>query len=245
MKGGKRRGGEGEGGEFGMTDGGRRRGGGEGEGGMMEGGKRRGRGGEGEEGGDPMMDGGSRRGKGKGDEGILVDGGKRSTRPREPDPSDPNYKIHHARFVLENTIKEFMQDNAMILGGVDFVHLRAGKCTLNGKRINVKMNDAGKLQVGEWQLEDFIKEYGKKKKVEDPTKDNRVVGGAMPGMLSGGSEEAPPEPSVPKAPARLAALPAIATTTGRTSAPASLPPVNLPLARHKLAPLPKINKPAT
>ena len=47
----------------------------------------------------------------------------------------------------------------MIMNDVDFVHLRAGKCTLNGKRINVRMNDVGKLQVGDWQLEDFIKVY--------------------------------------------------------------------------------------
>jgi len=133
-----------------------------------------------------------------------------------------------------------------MMDDIEFVHLRAGKCTLNGKRVNVRMNDVGKLQVGDWMLADFIKEYGKKK----PTEDNpaAVTGGVMPGMLSGGSEEPhPPVPALPKAPARLAALPVKGSAAG-SGGPvhSSLPPVNLAaLPRQKLAPLPKINRPAT
>jgi hypothetical protein len=47
--------------------------------------------------------------------------------------------------LLENKIREFIEDNRFTLMYVNFVHVAGGKCKLNGKRIDVKMTESGDL----------------------------------------------------------------------------------------------------
>jgi len=138
---------------------------------------------------EPMLDGGMTRGnKGKrgrqSSDADSIDGSPKETgntmgsdildsfaRSRTPETSidfdneiDPAYKLTPEFRLLEKKIQEFIEDNRFSLMYVNFIHVTGGKCKLNGKKIDVKMNENGDLFVGAWTLKEFIRTIGTKVK---------------------------------------------------------------------------------
>jgi len=86
---------------------------------------------------------------------------EKEARARERSPQGTNLVSPLHEEVLAVAISQFIREHFSLFNDLNFEHLNAGMCKVNGMRIDVKLKENG-LRVGDVGLDEFIQSYKSK-----------------------------------------------------------------------------------